>query len=572
MKKTINNFNKLSNILNKNQKLYVVLLVILFVFVALLETLSLGLILPLVYILLNQDSETFFFVKKIYSIFFNNLNNSKIIIISLLIVSILYVFKAFVYAIVIRINLRITANISLELTDNLYKSYLGESYIFHLNENTSKLTRNILGEVHNYCSIISLLTQFIGEILMVIFVSIMLVFIEPYLVITIITILSLIAGTYYLLFSKLIENWGLIRQKMDFLRIKYINEGFSLIKEVKIYKLENIFAKKHYAAYESSIKTDVNINFLTSLSKPILETISILIFMTFLSYLVIFNSENSNLSIHIPFIALLGASTFKLLPAIQGMSQRLQHIKYISPSIDAVYDNLKDLKITNLEFNNNKTLNFNDKIEIKNLNFSYPNKEEIIKNINFNINKNDIFGIIGRSGSGKTTLLNLLMGIFRPTSGKIICDGEDINNNISLWYENISYVSQNIVLFDDTIKNNIIFGKKYDKEKFYDVINKSQLNNLINKLPYKENTEFGERGIRISGGEKQRIAIARALYRNSKIIFLDEATNSLDNKTENEFIDTIKELNNEITFVIVAHNNKMIDICNKKISIENIYE
>ena len=156
------------------------------------------------------------------------------------------------------------------------------------------------------------------------------------------------------------------------------------------------------------------------------------------------------------------------------------------------------------------------------------------------------------------------MGILKPNSGKIICDGDDINSSINSWYDNISYVSQNVVLFDDTIKNNIIFGKSYDKIKFNDVIQKSQLTNLINKLPMKEESEVGERGVRISGGEKQRIAIARALYRNSKIIFLDEATNSLDQKTENEFIDTILQLNDEITFVIIAHNSKMIDICNKK--------
>ena len=568
MKNSINNYNRIFDILNKNEKLKVISLIILFIFVALIETLSLALLLPLIYILLNQDSEIFYTIKNILSFFNSSISNSEIIILSIFFVSLLYIVKAIIYSISVRLNLIITANITLNLTNDLYKSYLKEKYIFHLNENTSRLARNILTEVHNYSAIIALFTQLIGELVMITFMAIMLILIEPVIVISIIAILSIIAGTYYFIFTKLVEKWGLIRQKMDFLRIKFINEGFSLIKEIKIYKLENIFAYRQNDAYKKSQYSDVNVAFLSSLAKPILETISVVAFMGFLLYLVIYNSENLSLSHHIPFIALLAAATFKILPAVQAVYQRLQHIKYISPSIDAVYDNLKSLKISEHKIEVEKKIKFRKKIEILNVNFSYPKKQNTINNFSFTINKNDIIGIVGRSGSGKTTLLNILMGIFSPSSGKVLCDGLDINLSINSWFDNIAYVSQNIVLFDDTIKNNIIFGKKYDESKFNDVIKKSQLNNFIKNLPMNENTEVGERGFRISGGERQRIAIARALYQDSKIIFLDEATNSLDQKTEQEFIDTIIELNNEITFVIVAHNSKMIDICNKKISLE----
>ncbi len=572
MKNIINNYNKLIRILNRTQKFYVIILILLFIFVAALETLSLGLILPLIYILINQDSSIFYVIKDTLSMFYVNIKNNDVIILSIIFVSLLYVFKAIILAFVIRLNLNITAKISVDLTNDLYKSYLNEDYIFHLNENSSKLTRNILGEVHNCANILSISTQLIGEILMVILISIMLVFIEPMAVITIIALLSVIAGSYYIIFSNFIEKLGKVRQSMDFLRIKFINEGFSLIKEVKVYKLENIFLSRHNSAYKKSINSEVNINFLTNIAKPILETATVLIFMGFLLFLIISKNNNIILFDYIPLIALLGAATFRVLPAINGINQKFQLIKYLSPSIDAVFKNLVDLKNVNFIKSDKRKILFKNNIKISNLDFYYSNKKHVIKNLNFEINKYDIFGIIGRSGSGKTTLMSLLMGILKPNSGKIICDGYDINSSINSWYDNISYVSQNVVLFDDTIKNNIIFGKSYDKTKFNDVIKKSQLTNLINKLPMKEESEVGERGIRISGGEKQRIAIARALYRNSKIIFLDEATNSLDQKTENEFIDTILQLNDEITFVIIAHNSKMIDICNKKISLEDTSE
>ena len=220
MKNIINNYNKIIRILNRTQKFYVIILILLFIFVAALETLSLGLILPLIYILINQDSSIFYLIKDTLSMFYVNIKNNDVIILSILFVSLLYVVKAIILAFVIKLNLNITAKISVDLTNDLYKSYLNEDFIFHLNENSSKLTRNILGEVHNCANILSISTQLIGEILMVILISIMLVFIEPMAVITIIAFLSVIAGSYYIIFSNFIERLGKVRQNMDFLRIK----------------------------------------------------------------------------------------------------------------------------------------------------------------------------------------------------------------------------------------------------------------------------------------------------------------------------------------------------------------
>ena len=178
--------------------------------------------------------------------------------------------------------------------------------------------------------------------------------------------------------------------------------------------------------------------------------------MGFLLFLIISKNNTIILFDYIPLIALLGAATFRVLPAINGINQKFQLIKYLSPSIDAVFQNLVDLKNVNFIKSDKRKILFKNNIKISNLDFYYSNKKHVIKNLNFEINKYDIFGIIGRSGSGKTTLMSLLMGILKPNSGKIICDGDDINSSINSWYDNISYVSQNVVLFDDTIKNNII--------------------------------------------------------------------------------------------------------------------
>ena len=390
MKNIINNYNKIIRILNRTQKFYVIILILLFIFVAALETLSLGLILPLIYILINQDSSIFYLIKDTLSMFYVNIKNNDVIILSILFVSLLYVVKAIILAFVIKLNLNITAKISVDLTNDLYKSYLNEDFIFHLNENSSKLTRNILGEVHNCANILSISTQLIGEILMVILISIMLVFIEPMAVITIIAFLSVIAGSYYIIFSNFIERLGKVRQNMDFLRIKFINEGFSLIKEVKVYKLEDIFLSRHNSAYKKSINSEVNINFLTNIAKPILETATVLIFMGFLLFLIISKNNTIILFDYIPLIALLGAATFRVLPAINGINQKFQLIKYLSPSIDAVFQNLVDLKNVNFIKSDKRKILFKNNIKISNLDFYYSNKKHVIKNLNFEINKYDI--------------------------------------------------------------------------------------------------------------------------------------------------------------------------------------
>ena len=161
------------------------------------------------------------------------------------------------------------------------------------------------------------------------------------------------------------------------------------------------------------------------------------------------------------------------------------------------------------------------------------------------------------------------MGLLEPSKGQITCDGFNIQKSIKKWQNIISFVPQNIVLFDGTIKENIILDIDYNKEKYDDVIEKSMLKDFIQKLPKKENTLVGERGFKVSGGERQRIAIARALYREPKLIFLDEATNSLDSKTEDELIESILKLKKYMTFVIIAHNNKIKEICNKKLDLGN---
>ena len=196
-------------------------------------------------------------------------------------------------------------------------------------------------------------------------------------------------------------------------------------------------------------------------------------------------------------------------------------------------------------------------IEFKNINFSYieENKDQVLHKINFKINGGETVALVGHSGAGKSTIMNLIPRFYDPTSGDIVIDDQSIyNSKLSSLRKNISLVSQEITLFDDTVRSNIAYASTDATEKQIIEASKfSKVDDFIQKLPNKYDTMIGENGVRLSGGEKQRISIARAILKNAPIILLDEATSSLDVDTEHKIQQAIAYLTKNKTTIIIAH-------------------
>jgi ABC-type multidrug transport system fused ATPase/permease subunit len=228
--------------------------------------------------------------------------------------------------------------------------------------------------------------------------------------------------------------------------------------------------------------------------------------------------------------------------------------------------------------NNNKNFSLKKKsksnfIEVKNLHFSYLDKSKnILKNINLKIKEGSKVAIFGKTGSGKTTFLNLLLGLFEPQKGDIFYKNKSIYKNLDHWRSDISHISQNCYLMDDTIKNNIIFNfynKDINESKLNKVVKLSQLDKKIKSLPKGLNTRIGNDGIRLSGGEKQRIALARSMYRNSSILFLDEFTSALDLDTEEKIIKNVMNYFRGKTMFIISHRDTIIKNCDIILKVED---
>ena len=262
------------------------------------------------------------------------------------------------------------------------------------------------------------------------------------------------------------------------------------------------------------------------------------------------------------------------MPNILRIFTSYQQFKYLIPQTDIVYNSLvqvDDAVHYNLPASSNKEISFNSKIVFDNVNFNYKDKN-ILNNLNISIDKNSTVAIEGLSGSGKTTFLNILTGLLIPTSGKIFIDGKEINLNDQKWQKKIGYLSQTTHLLDDTIKANIALGEDpndIDNNLMSECIRKAELDNFIETLPETIETIIGEKGAKISGGQAQRIGLARAFYNNPELLILDEPTNSLDQENEIKIVDTLSKLKDKITIVIVSHNPIPLEIADAKFVFKN---
>ena len=200
-------------------------------------------------------------------------------------------------------------------------------------------------------------------------------------------------------------------------------------------------------------------------------------------------------------------------------------------------------------------MQFEHMLSFKSVSFSYVNRKTAIDSVSFSIKKGEMVGFIGPSGAGKTTIFDLFLRLFRPTEGAILVDEKNLESiDMSDWRKSLSYVSQDVFLLNDSIFNNIrFFDDSVTKEDIFAAARLAQIHDFIDALPDKFDTAVGERGVLLSAGQRQRIALARALARKPKILLLDEATSALDNESEQHIQRAIENLRGDMTILVIAH-------------------
>ncbi|OEH85481.1 hypothetical protein BHU72_05185 [Desulfuribacillus stibiiarsenatis] len=563
----INVIIKLKELFNKRQKTKYITLLFMMLLAALLETVGIGLIVPFISLLTNQEiiyDNTIIY--KLYSTFNFHSKSDFLTVVTIIFFGV-FLIKNLYLLLFIYIQNRIIYNEQIALSIRLFESYLKKPYEFHVQRNTADLQRNINIEVGKFFSYFIIPLSMVAiEILTATFIFILLLYISPIPTLVTIIILGTSAGVFLKLVKKKIYQSGIDQQISNGDMIKWVNQGLGAGKEVKVKGIEDFFVKKFSKESVVYAKAARYHSLLYQSPRLFIETV--LIATVLIICLMIVVTED-NISSLVATLALFAMAAVRLVPSINRIVSSLNSMRYSIPAFDVIYNDLIDSNINHEQpiynANNNRRLEFERCIRVENVTYRYPNSnEDAIINVSFQIPKGKAIGVVGASGSGKTTIIDILLGIYNPTKGKIFIDNRNIYDNIANWQKNIGYIPQTIYLSDDTIRNNIAFGKdekEIDDSRIWRALEQAQLKGFVEGLQDNLDTFVGENGVRLSGGQRQRIGIARALYDDPEILFLDEATSALDTETEYEIMRAINELKGFKTLIIIAHRLSTIEQC-----------
>ena len=555
--------------LNKKDYLKIIIILILVLITTSLEIVGISLIIPILSIFVGQD-----YLEYTKYLFFIKSNDKKELLTLLLIFfSFIYFLKFIIMSISAYTQSTFSYSIYTRLSKKIFRKYIYQNYLFHLKSNSSELLRNITSECNLFSfGIIYPFIKLVSESIILIAISTLLFLYSPTSSFLVITFFMISSTLIFKITSMNLKEMGTSRQFHASRMIKQVNQALGSIKEIIIYKLHNFFLKKydhHNFLYARSGKIK---DILTELPRLILELITVLSFLCLIALLL-----NQGKSISEVFV-IIGVFTFasvRLLPTVVKIVKSIQTIRYNSSAMNLIFDEIKDIPNDEINSQIEQNVNFQFKnLILKNVSYSYSssneNKDYVLKNIDLDLVKGDKIGIKGKTGSGKTTLINLITGLIKNYEGEILLNDNDFNINLSNWQNKIGYVPQSVYLADESALFNITLTdkKNVDFHKVQNILKIVGLYDFFNTLPKKLETRVGERGSQLSGGQCQRLGIARALYRDPSIIILDEATSALDQSTENSILKSLFVNNKDKTILTISHRNEALKFCNKVIEVK----
>ena len=556
---------------SKRRKIQLTALILLTIIVSVAEMVSIGAILPFLGALTAPDKilEIQFFQP-----LFNKLNilkPSELLFPMTLIFILAAMLSGIMRLVLVWAQTRFGHSIGADISISVYRHALYLPYSSHVSKNSSEF----LSGITNKTALV--VTQVILPILLIISSSIILIAI--FIVLLSINPLVAISSTLgfasiygFILFltkKRLITNSSNISEKSNLL-MKSLQEGFGGIRDVLIDGTQEVYCKIFREVDLPLRKAQADISIIGQTPRFIVEALGITI-LALLAYYLVMHSEG--IINAIPVLGVFALAAQRLLPLLQQVYSSWTSIIGCSALLKDILLYLNKGLPQYYKLPSPSLIKFDDCIRLKNLDFSYnTDSPSILKGFSCKINKGEKVGIIGTTGSGKSTLIDIIMGLLIPDDGQLLVDDQIISakNNRS-WQLHISHVPQNIFLADSTILENIAFGVpllEVNHKLVYECAKKAQISETIDSWTLQYKTLVGERGVRLSGGQRQRIGIARALYKKTDVIIFDEATSALDDKTELKVIDSIFNLNPNITILIIAHRLTTLKKCTQVIELE----
>ncbi len=310
------------------------------------------------------------------------------------------------------------------------------------------------------------------------------------------------------------------------------------------------------------------LTFFTAAPRFVIDTLAVAAMVAIAAILL---TSGEDLQSTLLLLGMFALAAVRLIPSTSRLSGALAQLRYRYASTEVIYRELlalgqrpSDLLPGSLE-EQVSPIPFRRAVAIEHLSYSYSGtRQPAIDDLSLEIPKGHWVAFIGPTGAGKTTLADLILGLLAPSSGSILVDGRNLQDNLAGWQRNIGYVPQTVYLIDDSVRRNVAFGvpeEEIDDKRVWQALSEAQVDQVVRSLPGELNAVIGERGGRLSGGERQRLGIARALYRDPEVLVIDEATANLDPATEAAIVDVIGGLRGKKTIIVIAHRLAFVRNC-----------
>jgi len=467
-------------------------------------------------------------------------------------------------------------NFRSDLIERLMSVYLAMPYDFYLHRSASSLTNIVIAHTKNMTDDLLLPSlKLISDVIVLIALVAFLLILSPLAASILTSILIFTVFVYAKIVKPMTKKYGQYVLDSNQNLIKGVNQSVGAVKEWKVLSAEKMFFDFISRATRNTAENQTAFYSLMLIPRYMIEVIFIFFLVAYSIFIRSYFGPQDNL---ISILTVLALAGMRLIPLASGISSSINSINYSKHALLKVYEDLKLLEGKESIFDQRRTRTKSNNgsfysLSLNSVSYSYPHSNTpAIDRLTLHVEKGESIGIIGKSGAGKTTLIDVLLGMHMISQGEIYINGENVDSfGWSKWLNNVAYLPQTPFMLDSTIAENVAFGVHKDDinpDKIMEAIKFAQLSDFLERMPKGIFTELGEGAIRLSGGEKQRIALARAFYQDKSIYILDEATSALDNETESVVVEIIKGLQGIKTVIVIAHRISTIKYCDKIYKLE----
>ena len=560
-------FKKIYHLLEWKDKIQAYKLFFLMIIAALLDVVGVASILPFMGLLTNKSIVTESpIVSYIYNFFsYENVNDFTFDF-GLFVCIFLFITMA-VRSIQIYLQIKFSYMQEFSIGKKIFENFLHSNYENGLYVKSSHLSKLVLSETNTLVvnSIIPALSL-VSNAIVVTMLMILILYINSTVALSIVIVFGFTVGIFIFLNKNFISTIGAKRLQANQGRFSTLDDATGAFKEIKLYSKEEYFLNnfsnfaKSFALYNSQEQT------MRYVPRYFLEFIA---FGGVIFYIIFLLKFDASFNEVLPTLTLFVFAGYKILPSLQQIYYSSSQLRFSSAALDAIGEALHSTKSL---VGGNGNITFHSSLQIKNMNYYYPNSSyPALSNINLHIDYGDLVAVVGPSGSGKSTLVDSIMGLLTPSSGSILVDGDELTQtNIDSWQNCLSYVPQQPYFFNESIKFNVVFGEeKINSDKLLSACSEANLSSFIMSLPANYDFIVGEDAKFISGGQKQRLAIARALYKDPRMLVFDESTSALDGSSSYQIIKTLHNLKGKTTSLFITHNTQYLHYFDKVIYVNN---